>query len=242
MKTTLPLLACLLLPLPAFAQEATEAGKESPWSGKATLGYLATSGNTENTSLNAGFEVGYTTGNWYHRLKGKAINASQQEATTAEAYELGWKSEYSFSETSFLFGRVDWRRDRFSGYEEQISETVGYGRRLLDTEAHTLNVELGVGARQQTLRDALSTRQDDFIGRGALDYTWRFSETAEFLQELAVETGGDNTYLESVSAVKATLIGSIALVASYTIKNNSVVPVGTEKTDTFTALSLEYAF
>lgn len=234
----------LVLGLPAFAiaQEATEAGKESPWSGKATLGYLATSGNTENTSLNSGFEVGYTTGNWFHRLKGKAINASQQEETTAEAYELGWKSEYSFSENSFVFGRVDWRKDRFSGYEDQISETIGYGRRLLDTEAHTLNVELGVGARQQTLRDGLGTEEEDFVTRGALDYSWRFSETAEFVQEFAAESGSDNTFLESVSAVKATLIGDIALVASYTIRNNSDVPVGTEETDTFTALSLEYSF
>ena len=242
MKRIWSLMVCLVLPISAFSQEATEAGKDNPWSGKATLGYLATSGNTENKSLNTGFEVGYTSGNWFHRLRGKAVNSSQQEATTAEAYELGWKSEYSFSETSYVFGRVDWRKDRFSGYEDQMSETLGYGRRLLDTEAHTLNVELGVGARQQTLRDGLETEEDDFIARGALDYTWRFSETAEFLQELAVESGGDNTYLESVSAVKATLIGNVALVASYTIKSNSEVPVGTEKTDTFTALSLEYAF
>jgi len=31
-------------------------------------------------------------------------------------------------------------------------------------------------------------------------------------------------------------------VAYYTIKNNSEVPALTEKTDTYTALSLEYAF
>jgi putative salt-induced outer membrane protein len=45
-----------------------------------------------------------------------------------------------------------------------------------------------------------------------------------------------------VSAIKTGLIGALALVASYTVKNNSDVPPGSEKTDTFTALSLEYAF
>ena len=45
-----------------------------------------------------------------------------------------------------------------------------------------------------------------------------------------------------MTAIKATLIGDLALVASYTIKNNSEVPAGTEETDTYSALSLEYAF
>ena len=51
-----------------------------------------------------------------------------------------------------------------------------------------------------------------------------------------------NTYLESVTALSARLVGNLALVASYKIKNNSKVLAGTEKTDTFTALSFEYAF
>ena len=40
--------------------------------------------------------------------------------------------------------------------------------------------------------------------------------------------------------MSAKLLGDLALVASYTIKNNSDVPPLTEKTDTYTALSLEY--
>ncbi len=67
-------------------------------------------------------------------------------------------------------------------------------------------------------------------------------ETAEFRQDLTVEAGGENTYTQSVTAISAKLLGELALVASYTIKNNSDVPPLTEKTDTYTALSLEYLF
>ena len=49
-------LAALVLPASLMAQDAEP---ESPWSGKATLGYLATSGNTENSTLNTGCELGY---------------------------------------------------------------------------------------------------------------------------------------------------------------------------------------
>ena len=37
-------------------------------------------------------------------------------------------------------------------------------------------------------------------------------------------------------------MGNVALVASYTIKQNTDVPAGSDKTDTYSALSLEYAF
>lgn len=222
------------------AQEETAAEENDPWSGRASLGYLATGGNTENSSLNSAMEVGYATGKWAHLLKLLAINSTEDEQTTAEAYEMGWKSEYNFSATNFTFGRVNWRKDRFSGYATQLSETVGYGRRILSAGAHLLNAEVGAGARQSELPDG--TREDDLILRGGLDYRWKFSETAEFTQEFVIEVGDVNTYFESISALRARLLGQLALVASYTIKNNSDVPAGTEKTDTFTALALEYGF
>lgn len=228
--------AALLAPISLMAQDAPE----SPWSGKATMGYLATSGNTENTTLNSGFEVGYKVGQWAHLLDAAAINASENEITTAEAYAMGWKSERSLSDKDFLFGRLSWRKDRFGAFDTQFSQTLGYGRRLIDSDKHKLNAEAGAGARQSELQDG--TKEDETIFRGGMYYKWLFSETAEFRQDLTLEGGDKNTYTESVTAISAKLLGDFALVASYTIKHNSDVPLLTEKTDTYTALSLEYAF
>ena len=58
---------------------------------------------------------------------------------------------------------------------------------------------------------------------------------------MTVESASENTYLVSDTAVSAKLVGNLALVASDTIKHNTDVPVLTEKTDTYTALSFEYA-
>lgn len=244
MKIRTMLMIGLVLAAPqAYAQQpaaATSAPEPDPWLVKATLGYLATSGNTESASLNSGFQVQYADGRWLHALEGLAIRSSEDEETTAEAYALGWKSEYNWTDADYLFARLDWRKDRFSGYDQQTSETLGYGRRLIDTGVHVLNAEIGAGARQSDLADG--TSESEAILRAGLDYLWQFSETAQFTHVLAVESGSENTYLESVSALRARLAQRLALVASYTIKNNSQVPAGTEKTDTFTALSLEYAF
>ena len=234
---SLVMVAALAAPLTLMAQQAEP---ESPWSGSATLGYLATSGNTETSTLNTGFEVGYTAGKWEHVFDGSAVNASENDVKTAESYAANWKSERNITEQDFLFGRLSWRKNRFSGYNTQFSQTVGYGRRLIDADKHKLNGELGAGARQSTLQDGRS--ENETIFRGGIYYKWQFSETAAFSQDVTVEAGELNTYLESVTALSAQLIGDLALVASYTIKSNSDVPPSTEKTDTYTALSLKYVF
>jgi len=230
-------LSVAVTPLSLVAQETEE---DSPWAGNAKLGYLATSGNTENSTLNTGFEIGYTSGKWLHSLAAAAISASENEVSTAEAYDVGWKSERKITDLDFLFGRVQWRKDKFGGYDTQFSQTLGYGRRLIDNDQHKLNVELGFGARQSELQSGEDENETILTAGGY--YKWQFSETAQFRQDLKTEAGRSNTYIESVTAISARLIGDLALVASYTIKNNSDVPPLTEKTDTYTALSLEYSF
>ncbi len=237
MKLRLALVVtALVLPFSSMAQEE----EEGPWSGRATLGYLATSGNTENSTLNTGFEMGYKTGKWLHTAKFKAINATEEDATTAEAYEVGFKSERNLTDVDFLFGKLDWRKDRFGGFDTQFSQVVGYGRRLIKTDKHTLNAEVGAGARQSERQDG--TEEDETVFNAGLYYNWTLNDTAAFSQSLTTEIGQDNTYSESISKLTAQLIGNLALVASYTIKHNSDVPAGTEKRDNYTALSVEYAF
>lgn len=219
---------------------ATSADESGPWSGKAGVGYLATSGNSENTSLNAVFQLSYDLDSWHHGFTAKAIGAESNTVTTAERYQAGIKSKYDFTEHDYIFGMVNWERDRFGGYKEQLSEAVGYGRRLLNSDTHVLNVELGVGAKQADLFDG--SKLNGMIGRAAADYLWNFSDAADFSQLVAVESGSGNTYIESISAITARLIDSLNLVVSYTVKNNSDVPAGRDKTDTFTAVNIEYAF
>ena len=179
-------------------------------------------------------------GKWAHEFKAAAVQASEDEVTTAESYDAGWRSERKITDHDFLFGRLNWRKTRFGAFDTQFSQTVGYGRRLIDTDKHKLNAEIGAGMRQS--KDQLGIEEDETIYRGGLYYKWHLSETAEFRQDLTLEGGEKNTYAESVTALSAKLLGDLALVASYTVKHNTDVPLLTEKTDTYTALSLEYAF
>jgi len=232
--------ALLALANSALAQ-APAAPPPDPFIGNVSLGYLATSGNTESKNANASFEVTWDLdGPWTHDWTALAINARTDGIVTSESYTAGYKAQRAFSETGYLFFSGDWRRDRFSGYDDQASEAIGYGRKLLDTDRHTLELEGGGGAKQSVL--TTGEELDEAIVRGALDYVLHISETSEFNQKLLLEQGDDNRYTESTSALKARIVGNIALVFSIVIKSNSDVPVGIENTDRFTSLSLEYAF
>lgn len=232
------LLFCLISGT-VYAQPA--APPPDPLIGAVALGYLSTKGNTDSTNANAKFDATWDLdGPWKHIWSALAINARTDGVTTAESYSAGYKGQRDFSETSYIFAAGDWRQDRFSGYDQQISETVGYGRRLIDNERHMLSIEGGAGAKQSDLIDGTSL--DEAIVRGGLDYLLNIGENSEFTQKLIIEQGDDNRYTESTSALKAQVVGNIALVLSYVIKSNSDVPVGIEKTDRFTSISLEYAF
>jgi putative salt-induced outer membrane protein len=231
--------AALVLSAPLFAAEEEEEAKD-PLEGNVKFGFLGTSGNTETSTLNTGFEASYTLERWKHQASAAAIYSEDNSVTTAEAYEAAWISGWDLTERDFLFGRLSWRKDRFGGFNTQFSQTVGYGRKILTGEVHTLTAAVGAGARQS--EDQLGVSDSEAIFTGDLVYKWKFSETAEFGQTLAVEAGDANTFSESVTSVKTTLIGAFSLVASYTIRHNSDVPVGTEKKDTRTAISLQYDF
>jgi putative salt-induced outer membrane protein len=224
----------------ALAQ-APAAAPADPFVGSAALGYLSTSGNTESTNGNASFKAIWNVdGPWQHNWTALAINARTNDVTTAEAYAAGYKAQRDITAASYLFASADWRQDRFSGYDKQVTEAVGYGRKLIDNERHLLALEGGVGAKQSDL--ITGEELDEGIVLGRVDYLLRLSDNSEFNQRFLIELGDDNRYTESTSALKTRIVGNLALVLSYVIKNNSDVPIGIEKTDRFTALSLEYGF
>ena len=237
---TLYAFALLTLTGSAFAQ-APAAAPADPFIGSVSLGYLATTGNTDSKNANASMKATWDLdGPWKHDWNALAINARTNGITTAESYSAGYKALRDFSDKSYLFFTGDWRQDQFAGYDRQVSETIGYGRRLLDSERQMLALEGGAGAKQTDV--VTGEALDEAIVRGALDYLLTISDSSEFRQQFLVEQGEDNRYTQSTSALKTRIVGNIALVLSLVIKQNSDVPVGIEGTDRFTSISLEYAF
>ncbi len=225
-------IACLALTVAAHAQD-------DPLSGRASLGYLATSGNTDSTNTNARLRLRFEPNVWSHEWDLSAVGATRERETTAESYTGLYVARRSWGR-SYMFGALDWNKNRFAAYLRQRSESVGYGRRVIEGDNHELNLEGGLGAR--FARRADGTTREEGIVRAALDYEWTLNSTTSFSQDLTIESGSSNTRTESISALRARLFGDIALVVSYRVRHDSSVPEGTVRSDRFTSISLEYAF
>ena len=210
------------------------------WTGSGELGYVATSGNTDTRNLAAKIGLINDREKWRHSLGLEALNSENEGDTTAERYFAGWQSDYKLSEQDYLFGRLSYEDDKFSGYEYRTTENIGYGRRVLNRENMTLDLEIGPGARQSKLETGGT--ENEFILRIAGRYGWQISDTAKFTQELSADIGEDATISKSVTALQADVMNNLAMKVSFTAKNTSDVPDGIDKTDTETALTLVYGF
>jgi putative salt-induced outer membrane protein len=235
----------LLLAIVSAAAGA--ADPPPPWSGEASAGLVVTTGNSESSTANAKFQGVYQSARWRNTTDVTTIKTEQtdpatgDDVRTAERYLLGNKTDFNFTDRDYAFLALEFEKDLVGPIRERTSETAGYGRKILTGPAHLLEAEIGAGARQ-TEDQGTAEENSDTIGRARVAYKWNFSETSAFGETLKVESGDSNTFTESVTELKVSLVGKLFALASYTARSNSDVPPGTKKTDTITALSLGWTF
>ncbi len=223
------------------ASMVSSAAMAAEWKGEAELGWVATAGNTETRTLNFKSKLGQRAGGWENSAQVEVLNASNQGATSAERYGAKFQTRRELGAAGYVYGLVDGTYDRFSGIPYLLSESLGYGRKLVQGEAFTLDGELGLGARQSKAQGA-SEVSNDLVLRlnGAAAY--RLSETATLSEELSVEAGENNTISKSVTALTAKVMDDLAMKFSFTVSHISEVPAGSKNTDYETAMTLVYSF
>lgn len=265
---TLVLLA--LVPMgPALAEDDAEA---RAWENKTELGFVTTTGNseTENFSVKNTFTYSWDATSLRFRASmlrasqttrtaenvGGELQVSEMTETTAEAYALSGKVRRDLSERTFLYGAAGWERNRFSGIESRYVYGAGAGYQAAETETQKLALEIGL---EYTDEESTSGLNDTFAGaRAAVEYEWKFSETAQFNQDLELLWNleeSDDYRINSISSVTAALTSKLALKTSYTIQfdNEPVVQIleapgfdpvvfEFEKTDTILSASLVINF
>ena len=232
--------AALLIALVSPGLWAEDAAP-AQFSGEAALGVLSTSGNTDTRSANGKLQLAYHDGRWNHEGKAAAVSAQQDNLTTDERYSLGYKLSRDFDAHNYVFLTLGYDNDRFAGIAERTTEALGYGRRLLTLEKHSLDAEIGAGATQIKLAEPAG-RESSAVALFNAKYLWEISATSKFSQTLKVERSRTTTYINPVSELKLTVAGNLFARLGYELRFNSEVPAGTRKTDTLTSVSLGYGF
>ncbi|WP_423063133.1 DUF481 domain-containing protein [Candidiatus Paracoxiella cheracis] len=221
--------------------------KKSPWNGtNAQLGYVVNTGNSNNSNLSAGLNVLYNKPKWANTFQANAYLNKSLGVVTKEQYFLTNQFTYYFTKSrrNYIFSNFRFIEDRFSPYEYQVVFSAGYGRELIKTKRFTLSAQAGPGIRHDFIR---TTRIYDnhLILSTAMTMNWQITSKVALSEQLNYDIGPPFDYLNSVTALTATLAGHLAAQLSYTVQYYSKIPMGssnTEKTDTITNIALVYNF
>ncbi|WP_262927454.1 DUF481 domain-containing protein [Phytohalomonas tamaricis] len=218
------------------------AAEDSPsFSGQAELGYTSLSGNSNSETLLAKGTAAWFRGPWTHTLRAQTTRVEDNNEVSTEQYLLGARERYSLQGPHYLFGLARIEKDRFSGFDNQFTTIIGYGRQLLDGPDHSLSIEGGPGYRRDDYETGGS--EDLAVGYAAADYQYRISDTARFVQQLSIEATQNEVTNRSYSAVTVALTSQLALKFSHEIRSNTNPPdEASVHTDRTTAASILYNF
>lgn len=243
-------LSVLLSSVAIAADPAAPQEQPKTWSGSAEFGYVSASGNSEETNIKSRFDAEREVDQWRFTTHFDSLNSKSDGDRSSEKYYFTNRLAYKFNEHDYAFVYQSYDDDRFSGFDYQTTIAAGYGRRILLPPPMTWDIEAGPGYRHSKLDDSVSNisqgkngdTTDELILRLYTKYNWKLSDTSTFEQTLNVESGEESTISKSVTSLKVSIVGALAMKLSYTIKYTDDVPKDTKHADTETAVTLLYEF
>jgi putative salt-induced outer membrane protein len=253
-----PVLVLTVFTTHVLAEESEE--KKRPWDVEVGLGAIATSGNTETSSLQFKLDAKQNLDRWENQYVFNSLfkedDVEQDDGTTskektAEKYFGSAKFAYLLGvEKAYLFGFGSHTDDKFGAYRTYSTVALGYGDWLYSSTALTWFVEAGpgyfegeqvIGSNNETIPDSVSEESGAML-RAATALEWKISSNAEFKQIVSVEAGTENTRTVSETSLAASINGSLKMKVGFDIANDTDVAPGKEKTDTTLYVNLVYNF
>jgi putative salt-induced outer membrane protein len=221
------------------------ADEVKPFSMDGEFGFIATTGNTETTSIKGRLSAHQELTQWSNDFIIEALykkdEISDVEQTTAQKYFLSGQGNYKLENPDHrIFGFASYEDDRFSSFNYQATLAAGWSQMMWEDDTSKFSYSVGPGYSFAETNQGED--QNGLIVRAALDYQWKISDTANFKQLLSTEIGDDNTKSRSETSVSAQISGGLSLKVSLTLDHNSDVAADIEDLETQTAVTLVYSF
>jgi len=198
-----------------FMLAAASSAIAEPIKGNVDFGWVATSGNSETTNLNAQLGLEKETENWKHTANFSAVNSSSEDSngndnTSAEKYAAKLQSDRNLSDRSYVYVKADYLDDRFSAFDYQANAGLGFGYKLIAEENMTLQFEVGPNYSKSKSQDTSETTEETSysVGEG---FTWKFSDTAELVQYATYYAGDEVNTLKFGGFVASKLSDALSL-------------------------------
>ena len=175
----------------SLATGGKEAGRRMPWSGKRDARLSCRRPATPKTQrLNtAVFEVGLPIGQMgaFLQCMRRLNYSSEDDVHDRRGVRTGLENERTTFHETTSYHRSDvcnWRKDNWFGglrSRSSLKQSVTDDR-LIDTDRHKLNAEIGAGARQSDAAGwpTNGRRSDDVVRGGLAFYTWNSAKRPSF--------------------------------------------------------------
>jgi len=242
---SLPFIATLALALLAPAAQAQ-------WTGKAELGIMSSSGNTESKSANAKLDLAHESANWKNAVYAAALYGENADFTTAERYEARYQLDRKINDRLSWFVGLRGEQDSFSGFAYQATASAGMSYKFIDNADTKLDASLGAGYRMLQTEALIKTPagevidriagpdEDDVVGTLSSNYEHSFTKSTKITNKLLVESGSLNTSVQDDISLAVSMTDVLALAVGFGVRYNTDPPPLAEDTDTLFTVNLVY--
>ncbi len=210
------------------------------WSGKAEVGGYLTTGNSDTAGGTAVLDLNREGLRWRQKFHAQADYQSNQNVTTREHYLASYEPNYKIDDRAYIYGVAQYEGDRFLGYFNRYSTSVGAGYSVIKTAGTKLDLELGPAYRYTEFTD--NTEQSSIAARGTANFSIRILSGLSVSQVASAYVQRYNSTLSGTTSLNAKLIGPLSAALSYSVQYESEPPVGSVSTDTTSRASLVYSF
>lgn len=226
--------------LAANQEKVREATFLKLWTGKAELSGWYTTGNSNQGGVTVNVNATREGINWRQKFHGQIDYQETLHVTTREHYLLDYEPNYKISPRGYVYGQTQYESDRFLGYYDRASGSVGIGYSLLKTPKVQLDLEAGPAYRYTNFTDGVA--QSSAAGRGSLDLKWTVFRGVQ-VHEVATGYGERyNSTFADTASLTAKLFGPLSASLSYNIQYESRPPAGAVTTDQTSRAGLVYSF
>ena len=213
----------------------------NPWDGKIQAGASFASGNSDNLALGLSFEAARTSGKFVHNVTGFIDIAESDGVTTQKRWGGAYQLDYNFSDYTYVYGRVSYEEDQFSGFDYRIFSGAGLGHFFYKTEPFTWKVEAGPGFRYSPIDDTREIDQD-FAAYASSDLDWVIREGIVFGQDVNITWTSPTTTFQSITSLTTQLTDAISTAISLEYRYETDPPLGRVNSDTIARASIAYGF
>ncbi|HEX5031857.1 MAG TPA: DUF481 domain-containing protein [Candidatus Eisenbacteria bacterium] len=224
---------------PSMAQDVEQT---KPTKIAADAAYIATNGNTETTTINAGDKIQHKTAKWLFTQEARATWGKADGQENAGNYLALLRPDYLISERLSAYALGTWRRDVFSGISREFQEGAGLSFHAITGPTNQVDLDAGGGWVQR--KDVFGGEDTFSTARTGARYKHGFTEKAYFEARGAylfnLEDGDDSQGNAGLSLV-APIAGKFAMKLAYDVFYRNKPLPGFEKTDTTFGAGIQFA-